>query len=248
MYKVAKFELDEVNGLALNCLEVGDDSLNQAFFEKLGILPSDFLSLNDEEKNNHVYLLGKAKKYGGVEFVSWFSGSEVVDKKGMPKLVFHGTPTPGIECLKGGSFFTDKRVVAEQYAYPRGPWRSMFTDGEVLSAYLSLKSPLVIDAMGRRNNNIPVPWDKWKPKVFGSIPKNAWNMERIVNYAKENGFDSLIVMNVVDTADITDKAKSTVYVAFSQDQIKIVSRDCNNLEKKPSAKKQDVAVEVSVGL
>jgi len=93
-------------------------------------------------------------------------------------------------------------------------WRSKSKSPSINEASLSLNNPLVIDARGQRNDNIPVPWQKWQPKVFGNLPKDAVNMEKIAKYAKENGHDGVVIENVMDSADIQDRKKSTVYVAF----------------------------------
>jgi hypothetical protein len=159
---------------------------------------------------------------GQVRFWKWFQGSAVTTPDGRARVVYHGTPDGDIESFKTerGVFFTSKPELAEQYTMRRGVWRSRTDGAAIYPAYLSLKNPLVIDALGRRHDNIPVPWQEWKPKVFGNLPTNAVSVMDALEYARENGHDGLIVRNVVDTADVADKTKSDVYAALRPEQVK----------------------------
>lgn len=145
---------------------------------------------------------------------NWFKESKVVDKKGEPLRVYRGDVEH-----KDGIFFTSSTDTAEGYTR-----RTFFRGGnapQTTAAYLSLQNPLIIDALGKRNDNIPVSWSEWKPKVFGNLPDTAVSVEDAYAYALKNGYDGLIVKNVVDTADPTERAKpSDVYAVKSQNQIK----------------------------
>ena len=85
------------------------------------------------------------------EFKAWFGDSKVVDEKGKPLMVYHGTPNlfsafdkaylpepsangPGF--YGQGSYFAD--------SYP-GAWRYTKGKGVVLPLYLSIRNPLVLD-------------------------------------------------------------------------------------------------------
>lgn len=156
------------------------------------------------------------------EFKAWFGDSKVVDEKGEPLVVYHGTPDANISQFDAtrGAFFTDKPAVADEYTSKRGAWMSPGKSPNITPAFLSMKNPLVIDAAGKRNDNIPVPWQEWKPKVFGNLPPNAVSVSAAFDYAKANGYDGLIVKNVIDTAWTDGKTKSTVYAVVSPTQIK----------------------------
>jgi len=95
------------------------------------------------------------------EFKAWFGDSKVVDEKGRPLVVYHGTnvqdlnefkPSKGLrESIIGGGkevestvfFFTPKKNVAGFFAKNRAdyylnmPWK-----GKVLDVYLSIKNPI----------------------------------------------------------------------------------------------------------
>lgn len=144
------------------------------------------------------------------------------DEKGKLKTLYHGTPNGGFTSLKKsgkGIFFTDSPTVAGQYTYKRGPWLSQGKSPAIYPSHLSMKKPLIIDALGKRHDNIPVPWKEWKPKVFGNLPEGAVSVEDALEYAEKNGYDGLIVKNVVDAASHDQTGKSTVYAVISPEQV-----------------------------
>ena len=156
-------------------------------------------------------------------FKRWFGDSKVVDAAGQPLRVFHGSTSGEITAFQpdadGAIYFTSNAVVASDYS--RGRFLSARPGGgTVYPAFLALRNPLVIDAAGKRNDNIPVPWGEWKPKVFGNLPQGAVSVRDAAIRAKQMGHDGLIVRNVVDTASITGKEKGDVFVAFEPTQVK----------------------------
>lgn len=149
------------------------------------------------------------------------SDGYVLDKKGKRATVLHGSHKASIAFEDGKTaFFTDNDFVAKGYTWTRGIGRRPSAEGSVTKAQLVMKKPLVIDANGKRNDNIPVPWKEWKPKVFGNLPPDAVRVEDAAEYAKQNGYDGVIIRNVIDSADVDDRTKSTVYAVFSPSQIK----------------------------
>jgi hypothetical protein len=83
------------------------------------------------------------------EFKAWFGDSKVVDDQGKPLVVYHGrggdfaefnTQGGGGKTFNTGAFFTDKADVAATYATGEMP--------NVAPTFLSLKTPLVVDAGG----------------------------------------------------------------------------------------------------
>ncbi len=155
-------------------------------------------------------------------FRRWFGDSKVVDANGEPLVVYHGTATPDRDSFNTdrGAFFSDNPEVASDYASRTGPWRSRAPVGGVIPVYLSIQNPLEIDALGRRHDNLPVPWQQWRPKQFGRLPENAVSVEGALEYAREHGHDGVIVRNVIDTIDMDGRQKSTVYAVVSPHQIK----------------------------
>lgn len=92
------------------------------------------------------------------EFKRWFGQSKVVDKKGNPKIVYHGSVERGITEFdtsrvtertdrgdEAGTYFTDDQLNATGYARPRlivGVPKQERKFGSVTAAYLSLQNPL----------------------------------------------------------------------------------------------------------
>jgi len=109
-------------------------------------------------KKDSANLLAQSKQAesGGVsqtetpEFKAWFGNSEVVDKKGEPLIVYHGSPSEfdvfdqkrigASATAEGyGFYFTDNKDIAKGYTGK---------DGNLMKVYLSMKKP--IDTKNKR--------------------------------------------------------------------------------------------------
>jgi SAM-dependent methyltransferase len=141
-------------------------------------------------------------------FDAWFGDSKVVDENGEPMIVYHGTDRKfdafnpdtfgdrtilpeeeGIEqIVEEGFFFTSSRQSADWYAMRGG------FDGNVMSLYLSIQNPLVIENFG-----------EWSDvKVSQAISKAS---------AREH--DGVILKGVEELHGTEDQ-----YIAFEPTQIK----------------------------
>lgn len=90
------------------------------------------------------------------EFKSWFKNSKCVDKEGKPAVLYHGT-NRDIEAfnIDGGSgkthgtgaFFSSSPATASTYATPA-------ISGVVLPVFLSLQSPVIVQAAGANWNRL----------------------------------------------------------------------------------------------
>lgn len=184
--------------------------------KKFGIVArGDTASVKTEGKAGESLAMASRDVEKTPEFKKFIEGSHIQTP------VFHGNPQGNVKFAdpERGVFFTSNTKVADDYADPIS-WSRRGDKPTVVPAYLSIKNPLIIDANGKRHDNIPVPWQEWKPKTFGNLPKGTVSVEDAYKYAMENGHDGLIVNNVVDTADITAKAKGNVYAVKSPTQIK----------------------------
>lgn len=141
-------------------------------------------------------------------FLNWFAGSRVVDDKGQPLLLYHGTNASfdvfdsgrqgeGTGTNAKGFFFSDERAVAEQLADYTAEEEGV---ARVLDVYLSLKNPLVIDYEG----------------VPGSIV-------HAIRKAKRLGHDGAILLNHQDGMP---SWPANQYIAFRPEQIKSASENC----------------------
>lgn len=136
------------------------------------------------------------------QFREWFGDSKVVDKNGKPLVVFHGSQYEFSE-FDGDSYFTDDYMNADGYA-----------GGEyVYEVYLCIENPLVIDAKGRK-------WDDIETPYGSSTQGVVWRVDR-------DKYDGVIFNNIKDSwiDDVDYQDPSTVYVVFSSNKIKSTEND-----------------------
>jgi len=140
------------------------------------------------------------KTYGKLfesnDFDTWFKGSKVVDSRGNPLVVYHGSQIKMTE-FYDGIFFTPDYNNADGYA-----------GGEyVYEAYLSIKNPLVVDAKGRKWDDLKTPYGTSTQEIAGTLDKK---------------YDGVIFNNIkdswIDDADYQDP--STVFYVVKASQIK----------------------------
>lgn len=129
------------------------------------------------------------------EFKRWFGDSKVVDAKGNPLVVYHGTSADFAEfampprAKSMAAYFSDNPEYANFYT--RGPMLD-YQGGNVMPAYLSIRNPFRVQ-------------DDWAPAEWPSEPT-----ERRKLIAK--GYDG-IVWTDLDSGD-------TMWIAFRPEQIK----------------------------
>lgn len=187
-------------------------------------------------------------------FRRWFGNSKVVDADGQPLVVYHGTggdfdvfSTNGRgKTYDTGAFFTSNPLVADTYATGDAP--------NVMPVYLSLQSPVIVDAGGKnwqliqQSARVSLPAidtvtvdDQTQPKAkrkarnmrVRDLFPGEWDYaddtastDDIARWARRNGYDGVIIKNVRDRGPSgrfsTEEAltPSTLYVAFSSEQIK----------------------------
>jgi hypothetical protein len=185
------------------------------------IAPDEVRFSEGERKRDEDYLRAVEK---GDTAAAQRMVDEAAKKAGYTQPALHGTPTGGFTEFKpdsdGAIYFSNNEWIARQYTWHRGLARTPSNDGKVLSVMLNLGRTRKIDAFGKRHDNIPFPGVEWKPKVFGNLPPNAVRVADAVKRSFDAGYDSVVIKDVVDTADLDDKTKSTVYVVKSPSQIK----------------------------
>lgn len=156
-------------------------------------------------------------------FKKWFGNSKVVDKKGNPLIVYHGSPD--LRGLKEkyvfisrfldnqSFFFTDNYLMAKSYADPKRAFDYQNSEEGVIGLYLSLQNPLVVQGF----NQV---WRQFETTIDGNEIIGTRNL---INFAKNKGYDGVIVENVRDYYDGNEqKTKGgNVYVAFEPEQIKL---------------------------
>ena len=156
-----------------------------------------------------------------LQFTNWFGdwqnkpekASKVVNDDGTPMVVYHGSKSGNIKTFRttnengtGGLYLSTNRKVAEAFAGE---------DGEVYENYVNLRKPLIVDADGAYYDSIAVPAEMVGSRyTFGS---NTVDTNAIAAYAREAGYDGVIVKNVRESAGFGDDI-----IAFKSNQVKSV--------------------------
>ena len=131
------------------------------------------------------------------EFEKWFGDSKVVDARGEPLVVYHGTYDDFSQFNVGeeGAFFSTAKIASRYagFAVPEG--------GNVIPAYLSLKNPLIVNDPGG-----------WK------IGANYYDRTRgdLQKQARDGGHDGIIIRSRKGRQD------ESMYIAFRLEQIKSI--------------------------
>lgn len=166
------------------------------------------------------------------EFMKWFGESKVLDHRGDPLKVFHGTTSGKIDKFSIPAFFTDNRDGAEYFLYDE-------PDGIIVEAYLSFQNPFYachsreesmafIDLARRAGAEIVVTegehgWSFEAPDIAKNSPYDGTNVNHLVyipavrEQLLKEGYDSLI------TSDVLENTEIETYVALSPEQIRIVT-------------------------
>lgn len=138
--------------------------------------------------------------------------TKVVDRYGKPRIVYHGTPSK----QKFNEFNTDviylnsNPSTAIDYTHQRGALSiNPIQTGRLMPCFVNLENPLIVDAMRRLYTNIPIPWREG----FGDV-------EEIIAYAKENGYDGVIVKSVKDNMFTDSYVVGDDIIAFRPEQVK----------------------------
>jgi hypothetical protein len=139
--------------------------------------------------------------------------TKVVDRYGYPKVVYHGTSSDeqfNVFDGSNGIFLTSSPSNAEEYTRARSSlWSSPIQTGRVMPLFVNIENPLEVDANKRLWRNINVDWSD-TPVTTSQIAK----------YAKEHGYDGVIIKKVRDNLYDEDRRYADVYIAFRPNQVK----------------------------
>jgi GNAT superfamily N-acetyltransferase len=186
----------------------------------------------------------------GAAFRRWFGQSAVVDAKGKPLVVYHGTTAGGFDAFrpnyrKGeqlgfGIHFAADREFAAKYADDPNVRRKGGTSPKVYEVYLSIQRPLVADAIVREGSpefalakklagaKLMTQRDEQGVPVAymqGAIDKTS--AERAERLIREAGYDGIVYEAMLASAAWTGAgvgrrrdAVSRSYVVFDPTQVK----------------------------
>ena len=150
------------------------------------------------------------------EFKRWFGNSKVVDDRGNPLVVYHGTSSK-FDSFQSHAYFTPDRDQAKGYGKARGDGK-----GIVISAYLSIQKPAYPDDVEKALKAVGEYSD------YETVAEQAENSKALA-YLKSKGFDG--VMGIWDFGFISDFDEFEAMIAFYPNQIK--SATDNNGEFDP---------------
>lgn len=159
-------------------------------------------------------------------FRRWFGSSKVVDSRGLPLPVYHGSPDLR-ELKKQDTFmsqrerfgmgkethvhwFTPSMGSAKTYADPHRAFDYQNAEEGVVTVYLKIENPLIVDAEGQA----------WRDA------QRRGKTSDVIMEAMNTGHDGLIIRNVKDEYNNGPKTKpSDTYAVFSPEQIKSVDNE-----------------------
>ena len=171
------------------------------------------------------------------EQIEVFKDSNVRDENGALIPVYHGTPDGGFTVFDSSqSDFADEPSVANWFSdnkemiskYYNVDNSESINGKQLYEVYLNAANPLVIDAQGEAWNNIPLPEELqgkginkyWNPLKNQYIDSKSVATEELAKYAKNNGYDGLIIKNLREGH--VNEEVSNVYAVFDSSQIKSV--------------------------
>lgn len=139
-------------------------------------------------------------------FWRWFGDSQVVDSRGRPLVVYHGTETHGFNTFEqrgenDGYFFTTEKALAEGFA---GNF------GRTMGAYLAIKKPA-----DQRDN----------PDAFEDFMAGGAHRKALMG----QGHDGAIITEPEGDHALGDE---TVYIAFNPEQIKSATENRGTFDPK----------------
>lgn len=194
------------------------------------------------------------QNYFNENFWQWFGNSKVVDKKGRPLKVYHGTTSDfgEFKSVRGMYYFSVKPTYAGQFAmnnYLRKHHGGDFTPS-IMPVYLSIQNPLDLTGLGNtempasdfieylKEKGVRLFYDDIQYFKHDRLKPWGWignNYHKILPAIKSNGFDGIIMYEDTAKPDLRGYGRnieSMVYAVFEPQQIKSASG--NNGEFSPS--------------
>jgi hypothetical protein len=150
------------------------------------------------------------------EFKRWFGNSKVVDERGSPKVMYHGTQARLFDAFDmgnsevGAQFFTENPDHAAFFA----GFGSQRKGGRVIEVYLSVQNPLVVTQTELEDMLTDEDVDN------GVIPRDI--IPDLIERARREGYDGLMIEDFADAGQ-----ESTVVLPLRPEQIKSVDNGGN---------------------
>lgn len=161
-------------------------------------------------------------------FKRWFGDSKVVDAKGKPLVVYHGSPDLrfmsedgtfksqreklGFGRADAAHWFAASPATARSYADPRRAFDYQNAEEGVIPVYLKMENPLIVDGKGQ----------KWRDA------QKSGKTSDVIKEARDGGYDGVIIRNVKDdyqTGVVKGERPTDTYVVWGSKQIKSADRN-----------------------
>lgn len=161
-------------------------------------------------------------------FQKWFGDSKVISSGGVPLVVYHGTAGSFYEFKagRGGFYFTDDEHAASAYAQAKvyeGEEEGEDSGPRVISAYLSIENPLILDRTWYNENVLYDGEPDWEV------------VDREVYNAEMAGHDGLILRGFEDYYGLKDGKRIEhvydQYIAFRPEQIKSADSNAGSFDR-----------------
>ena len=161
-------------------------------------------------------------------FKEWFGDSKVISSGREPLVVYHGTAGSFYEFKagRGGFYFTDDEHAANAYAEAKV--YDAEDEGEdrhprVISAYLSIENPLILDRTWYNENMLYDGEPDWEV------------VDREIYNAEKAGYDGLILRGFEDYYGLKDGKRIEhvydQYIAFRPEQIKSADSNVGSFDR-----------------
>lgn len=177
-------------------------------------------------------------------FKKWFKDSKVVDEKGEPLVVYHGTDQDfsvfDASMAKGtiatkrkyekhtnlSHAFAENKRVSEFFANKaRTPSGVLYPDAKIMSVFLSMKNPLIVDM-----NEVPesMQFETVEAYDTGKTIHDIYLIkEQKIEEARKNGHDGVIFRNGYDFRPY----EGDVYFVFNSTQVKSATDNIGTFSK-----------------
>lgn len=162
-------------------------------------------------------------------FYEWFGDSKVVDKKGRPLVVYHGSPV----AKRFNSFKSNVNWFADKYLVAKNQYSSSSSDGifqkdsDVFSVYLKIENPYRFDAKKKS-------YDTINHELDGEIYETTDELAGQLKDEYSEKYDGLIIQNVDEEQMFGGYGKRAItddYAVFEPTQIKSSTGNNGNFDE-----------------
>ena len=194
----------------------------------------------EELKNPKVKFQTKENVTKTEAFKKWFGNSKIVDEKGEPLVVYHGTPNAGFEVFKDNSHFTSDKNYANIYQNQGASsisYKKTADNPDTYAVYLSIQKPFDTRDKEARNIFLNEYRAYYSPELTDKGMVDWLEVEELTEWLKENHpeYDGIIAdEGGVGGYGLEVINRGVSYIPFSPEQIKSVENKGTFDKKNPN--------------